>query len=218
MICIVPIMGHGTVGKDYVVDKIKHHLKNAEVCAETMYFDTSKSAKEMINGFAIPNGHQHGNEKLYSELNCKGDLYRNALVSIINALDMLDIRLYETIHSIESYISILRNRDQNADIIFFLNIRDTVFVKKLKDIYEPRGYEFRCLIVVDGEGRTPEYKDTPLDNKEYEQGLTTALKADNIAYYRYVNDDDVSSERPENDSKQIREFYRLLTKKDFKEE
>ena len=210
MICIVPIMGHGTVGKDYVVDKIRHHLKNAEVCAETMYFDTSKSAKEIIGGFAIANGYQHGNEKLYSELNCKGDLYRNALVSIINALDMLDIRLYETMHNIESYISILRNRDQRADIIFFLNIRDTAFVKKLKDIYEPRGYAFRCLIVVDGEGRT-------LDNKEYEQGLTTALKADDIAYYQYVNDD-VSSERFDNDAKQIREFYRLLTKKDFKEE
>ena len=87
----------------------------------------------------------------------------------------------------------------------------------MKDIYEPRGYAFRCLIVVDGEGRTPEYKDTPLDSKEYEQGLTTALKADDIAYYQYVNDD-VSSERFDNDAKQIREFYRLLTKKDFKEE
>ena len=217
MICIVPIMGHGTVGKDYVVDKIIHRLKNAGVGAEVMYFDTSKSAKEIIDGFATPNGHQHGNEKLYSELGCKGDSYRNALVSIINGLDMLDIRLYETMHNIESYISILRNRDQRADIIFFLNIRDTAFVKKLKDIYEPRGYAFRCLIVVDGEGRTPEYKDTPLDSKEYEQGLTAALNADNIAYYRYVNDD-ASSERPENDSKQIREFYRLLTKKDFKEE
>ena len=217
MICIVPIMGHGTVGKDYVVDKIIHRLKNAGVCAEIMYFDTSKSAKEIIDGFATPNGYQHENEKLYSELNCKGDSYRNALVSIINGLDMLDIRLYETMHNIESYISILRNRDQRADIIFFLNIRDTVFVKKLKDIYEPRGYAFRCLIVVDGEGRTPEYKDTPLDNKEYEQGLTTALKADDIAYYQYVNDD-VSSERFDNDAKQIREFYRLLTKKDFKEE
>ena len=216
MICVVPVMGNETVDKKYVTTKIERYLKNSDICAEVSYYNTEISAKELIGGFISPNGHQHGNEKLYSELNCNGDLYRNAVVSIVNGLDMLDIRLYETVHHIESYISILRNRDQCADIILFLNIRDAAFVKRLRDIYVARDYAFRCLIVVDGEEQTPEYKDTSLDNKEYEQSLIAELKADNIAYYQYINDD-ITPEKFNHETKQIRDFYRLLTKKDFKE-
>ena len=211
MIYIVPIMGHGTVGKDYIVDNF---FANSEfmqsASSKIYYYDTASRAKSVLTEICTK---QRTNVTLNESYGSKDDVYRRALVGIIDAFDSLNIRLYDTVDAIleivTDYYTRFRHTCDNA--VIFLNIRDVAFVETLVDKLSGKEYNFVSLIVVDGSTRTPEYKDTPLDCKEYEQSLTGALNEIHIPYFIFKNDDISIENQEEKMHDQANAFFKALT-------
>ena len=200
MVKLIPLMGHGTVGKDYVY-KILCHSPSFE--GMSSYIDTSDSAKAMLTKIRVqPN--QAANENFQLSTLEKTDNYRRALVNIIKAFDELDIRLYETMDRINK---ILSNRSYGEQPLFFIfiNVRDVEFVAKLADIYKPLGIETFPLIIT-GENS---YKNTELDSKEYEDSIIPKLKYYDIEFARYENQ---KSDDPKKANAEITKFAEKFKK------
>lgn len=217
MIYIVPIMGHGTVGKDHVVETFCDGPFAMYTLSDVRYYDTSEHAKELLHKISLD---QMSNARLQESEFDKDVRFRTALINIIDAFDALDIRLYDTLNAIDDLLkSHFRKRNAHLDnnhydcknLIIFLNIRDAAFVERLADNLLPRGYKVHAMVVIDGDNRERAYENTRLDSEEYEKSLIRSLYDIQIPYYVFSNDNKESADYKNNLYKQQADFFKALT-------
>lgn len=199
---IIPVMGHGTVGKDFIVNAATGILKTKDlydrgVNIKSHYYDSSELGKTFLQ--TIMNT-QVDNNILRTGIRTKNEDYRNCLVGILHSLDLLNVRYSAIINFIrQAYSDFKTDNDfcnfkidngyDKNDHFFFINIREVSIVKKLNDYANSNLMKCIAFVVEDNEHDTdPNYIATEVDNQKYQESLIPDLESNGISYKRIQND------------------------------
>lgn len=174
MTIVIPVTGTARCGKTTLMDQLSRNFlaDPSYNCVNVVTLDSSQIAKEFLDQFVNVSPRFTFNKSM------KSDLYRQALVDIIKAIDSMDIRVSDLQKKIIDF-----TLDHPTNIgkhnVIFINIREiSVIAKLVKELSYISDNYIKCVTLICDRPGQSDFANTTSDSANF----TAQAKKANINF------------------------------------